>query len=976
SQEMAIDEKSTLRVVLEDQSVGLEEVVAVGYGTQKKASVVGAIVTTDAKSLSRSGSPSNLAQALTGKLAGVTTITSTGEPGNEDPRILIRAQGTWNNSEPLILVDGVERKMNDIDISEVENISVLKDASATAVFGVKGSEGVILITTKRGKIGKPQMTVDASVTMKMLSKTPGKLDSYDALMWRNAAIEHELPVLEANWLRVLPMEQINLYRGPNRDQLIPNTPYKYSEVFPNVDWAKEMVKPFATSNRVNFNVSGGTDFAKYFGSFSYTHEGDLINSGLNTGQPYKSQWAYDRLNFRTNLDFNITKTTTFLVNLSGYVGTKMDSYNISTSGDDDYWTPFYNQSPASFIPRWSDGRWGTTTVGLVPNALSGINNYGVEKHIRTQVSSDFALKQKLDFITKGLSLTGSLSYDTRFETTGGIWDRGYGSGNRYVDPNIIYMKPGETYEDYTYGTNRAIGQLDFDWVPLPVNYLAESFGSFNGDGLDYWGQSSPLPYRRLSYQVKMDWTRKFDKHDLALTALMNREEYASGSEFPRYREDWVGRATYNYDDRYLFEVNGAYNGSEKFARKNRFGFFPSIAAGWMISNEKFMKIDWLDKLKIRYSIGKVGNDNFSAARWAYQTIWSTGDYTLFGTPVTSNSPYLQYIESVIGNPDLKWEISQKQNVGLEVAVLKNMFNLNVEVYKDDRSGIFMSASQRSLPAFFGAAPVAANIGKTTSHGYEVELKFQKMINNVNYWSSISFTRAKDKVLYMEDAAGLPDYQKNQNFQIGQTRNHLSDGYIQNWDEIYSSVPSSTNNAQKLPGDIRIIDYNGDGVIDSYDSAPYGYPLRPQNTYNYSLGFDYKGWSVMLQFYGVNNVTRSVILAPLADGTYSTVYERQRDYWTPQNQDAAWKAPRFTNSTSDGTLSMYDGSYFRLKTAEIAYTIDNAWLKKLGANSLRVYLNGNNLWLWTAMPDDREDNSGVGTVYPMTKRINLGFSLNF
>lgn len=975
TQEIVVGSRRTLNVTLHEDVTSLDEVVVVGYGTQKKASLVGAIVSTNAEAISRSGNPTNLAQALTGQLPGVTTIMSTGEPGEDNPKILIRAQGTWNNSEPLVLVDGVERKMNDIDVSEVETISVLKDASATAVYGVKGSEGVILITTKRGKEGKPKLTVDANTTIKFISRVPSKLNSYDSFLWRNAAIERELAVLETNWGQITPYEQVLLFQpGPHRNQYIPNTPYKYSEVFPDVDWADEITKDLASSSRVNLNISGGTKFAKYFGSLSYTHEGDLMKSDLPNDQPYQPQWAYDRFNFRTNLDFNLTGSTIFSVNLSGYVGKKMDSFNLTDAA---FWEPFYNLAPSALIPRWDDGYWGYTTKGNITNPVSRLNNSGLEKNVRSQLTSDFTLRQDLDFITKGLSFTATLSYDTQFSSVGGVWDQSGAVKTRWVDPNIIYMDPiTESMSDYVHGTDRS----SLDWSPTPVWYYPESFGNISGTGQDYWGQSTKHPpYRRLFYQGKVDWIRSFGLHDVAVTGVMNREEYASGSEFGRFREDWIGRITYNYDTRYLFETNAAYNGSEKFTREYRFGFFPSLAVGWVISNERFMeKQTWLDNLKIRYSIGKVGNDNYTTLRWEYMDLWGLDGRTRFGQNFT-NSAYEQHIQTTIGNPDLKWENSTKQNLGFEVAVLKNMLSLNLELFKDDRSDIFMTGTQRtSVPAFFGALPVSANLGETTSKGYEIELKFRKEIGRELYlWTNLSRTHAKDKIVYMEDAELLPTYQKREGFQIGQIKSVLQHGYVDNWNEFYATTPAGSGNPQRLPGDVYVIDFNGDGVIDSYDNAPYAYPTRPQNTYNSTLGVDYKKWSLMLQFYGVNNVTRNMDrFTPLQDNLNSTVYTDQNDYWTKDNPNASWKAPRFNDATSNGTLQLYDGSYLRLKTAEVSYRANTEWLKSMGISAVRFYVNGNNLFLWSAMPDDREDNSAGYSAYPVTRRINIGMSVNF
>ena len=963
SREVAIGNQTNFSIALAESITTLEEVVVVGYGEQKKESVVGAIVQASGEDIKRSGGVVNIGQALTGQLPGVTVIQGTGEPGADDPRILIRAQGTWNNSNPLILVDGVERRMNDIDVNEIESISVLKDASATAVFGVKGAEGVILITTKRGVAGKPKFTIDANANVKFLSKTPDKLNSYDGFLYRNNSIEYELPVTEASWGRIEPMEMVNRYKQPQA----PGDEY----IFPDVDWAKEQLKDFALSHRVNMNVSGGTQTARYFASLSYTHDGDLLNSGLDNGKGYKTKNAYDRFNFRTNLDLDLTKTTTLSVNVAGYVGTKYGSPSQNS------WYAFYQAAPQTFPTRFPDGAWGYTPLYNIPNPLAVINNAGARYTTRTQVNTDFVLQQKLDFIVKGLSYRGLLAYDNLFYSTGGITDNG-GTLQRYIDPNIINMPPDGNEADYIFGTIRQAGVNDFDWVQLPITYAAEISGNSAGNLND--------AYRRLFYQNQLNYSRVFGKHDVGATVVMTREQFAEGSMFPRYREDWVGRITYAYDDRYLFETNGAYNGSEKFSKAYRFGFFPSVAVGWRVSNESFLKdVAWLDNLKFRYSLGKVGNDNFNAARWAYATQWALDDKTNFGTGMIA-SPYTQYKEAVIGNPDLQWETALKQNFGIEFAVLQNKIGLTADFFRDHRTNIFMSAGQRKISDYFGALPVSANLGETKSQGYEISLNLQNQYNGVHYWANASYTHAIDEVVFMEDPALLRDYQKLQSFQIGQTRTVTSQGFVDNWDEVYATTRWEAQNANKLPGDQRLIDFNGDGVINTFDGVPYSYPSRPQNTYNFSFGFDYKGFSVMAQFYGVYNVSRTYgwLLRPYTDGSEFVVFENNLDQWTPENTDASWPAQRTPRTYTQDNLYtgdrwLTDGSFMRLKTAEIAYTIDGQWLKNIGASSARVYVNGNNLFLWTKMMDDSEGgggNTSNGAGYPGYRRVNLGLTINF
>lgn len=946
TKEVPIGKRTDFKIELIESSVGLSEVVVVGYGAQKKQSVVGAISQVKSEDLQRASGVTNLGQALTGMLPGVTTTQITGMPGDDDPTILIRGQSTWNNAQPLILVDGIERRMNDVDMSEVESVSVLKDASATAVFGVKGAEGVILITTKRGQEGKAKFNFSSNVGFKLLAKMPEKLDSYSAYMYQNAGIERELPAKEDSWLYYTPMDIVNRYRY----RLSPSDEY----IYPDVDWTDAMTKDFGLSQRYNLNVNGGTKFVKYFGSLAYTKEGDILNSGDQTGLPYKSQYAYERYNYRTNLDFNITPSTVFSVNLAGYLGVKHGTY---VSSEYDLWRAFYFTPPGVFPVKHEDGTWGYTALNSqIGNPVKTLNASGAKKENTTQVNTDFILKQKLDFITPGLSAQLSLSYDNTLYSESGT--QGSTLLSKYIDPET-----GEVTYNPVKGTN------EYDYVLSPNYHHSEVVNV-----------SSTV--RRLFYQAQLNYSRRFGLHDLGVTALLNREEYASGSMFPRYREDWVGRITYNYDDRYLFETNGAYNGSEKFGKGYRFGFFPSLAVGWLLSNEEFINISWLDKLKFRYSIGKVGNDNFEATRWAYETQWSVDDnYTKFG-PWSESSPYKQYLESVVGNPDLQWETAIKQNLGVEIAVLKNMFSVNLDLFKDNRDKIFLSAGQRTVPDYFGASPVSANLGKTETKGLELEINFHHAhANGLSYWATYSFTHARDKVIYKEDPELLPDYQKSEGFQIDQTKTLINAGYITTWDDVYASVKGDVNNSYRLPGDMNIVDFNGDGIINDYDEAPYGYPSRPQNTYNIAAGVDYKGWSFSIQFYGVYNTTRSHNFQTTTGATTCPlVYDYLNDYWTPANPDAQWKAPRSGTESYLGSLSYFDGSYLRLKNVELSYTFNQGWVKRLGLESLKLIVGGNNLCFWSKLPEDREQSvyngGGTGTLYPNVKRVNIGLNVSF
>lgn len=945
-QEIAVKNSQSVFVRLSAATSSLDSVVVVGYGRQRKQSVVGAITQTTGAVLQRAGGVSTIGGALTGNVPGVITVQGSGTPGAEDPTIYIRGQSTWNNNgSPLILVDGIERPMSGVDVGSVESISVLKDASATAVFGVKGANGVILITTKRGVEGKAAINITANNTVKIPSRLPQKYDSYDALKIRNWAIERELALNPSSWVDYTPYAILDKYRNPANQQ--------EAEQYPNIDWQKETVKDFATSNNLNVNISGGSSFVKYYTALDLLHEGDILKVPDN-GKGYKPGFYYNRLNVRANLDFKLTNTTTLAANLSGLSGNKQDTWN---GFEYTWYQSIYALAPDIFYPRYSDGSWGYYPNDPVrgTNTLQTLANNGVRNTKTTQINTDFTLTQDLGMFVKNLNVKGTFALDNTFVSQGGIFDDG-SAILKYVD------RDGRVTYKNTSGTNQ------FDYV-LPLWSTRPDVMQNN------------LTYRRKFYQAQVNHSARFGKHNLTEMGLFQRTELATGSVFPRYREDWVFRATYNYANRYFAEFNGAYNGSEQFGPKYRFGFFPSAAIGWTLTNEKFMRnFHWLTNLKIRGSYGLVGDDNIGATRWGYSNQYSSGGQTRLGDQAFTLSPYVWYREAQIGNPELHWETTAKSNVGVDYSFLSGLLEGSVDVFRDNRYQILTQGNQRAVPAYFGNTPPAANLGKVEVKGFEVEVKFNKRFNkDLRLWSNLAATHAKDRIIYRDDPQLLDAYLKQAGFQIGQSRTQIRAGYYNTWDEVYGSNMVNQYDIQKLPGNFNLVDFNGDGVINGYDNVPYAYPSRPQNTYTGTLGFDYKRFSFFVQFYGVNNVTRELTQTSFA-GSLNAVY-KQGEYWTRDNPDAASPLPRWKSlNYSMGDFYYFDASYVRLKAAEIAYSFKPEWLKKRGIQSMRLYLNGNNLFLWSKMPDDREANIGAGTVsgqgaYPTLRRVNLGLNLS-
>lgn len=956
--EMKVGSDTTIDVSLIQDQTALDEVLIVGYGRQKRISVVASIAEVTGETLERAGGVSNIGSALTGAAPGVITTASTGMPGEEDPQIFIRGRSTWNNTSPLILVDGVERSMNSVEISSVESISVLKDASATAVYGVRGANGVILITTKRGRIGQAQIRARVNTTMKVPSQLPGKYDAYDALLIKNQAIENELSLSPESWNDYLPLGIIDKYRNP--------TSVAEAERYPNVDWADILFKDHTMSYNASLNVSGGTQSVRYFAAADFLSEGDLFKD-YDNGRGYDPGYGFNRLNVRANLDFDITPTTTFTVNLSGSHGVRKNPWGASGS-EYTMWDAAYSTAPDVFLPQYSDGSWGyyAPNEGKASNSVRNLAISGVQYRTTTVLNTNFAVDQKLDMVLEGLNFKGAIALDNSFsEGDRGINDLFNDSFQKWIDPETGLV----TYKQSFDSNNRFDFQEGVKW-------------SSTGGSVQNWAS-----YRRLFYQMQLNYVKSIGKHDITAMGLFNRNEHASGSQIPNYREDWVFRGTYGFAEKYLLEYNGAYNGSEKFSKDHRFAFFSSGGLGWVISNENFMKsFSFLDLLKVRGSYGEIGDDNISG-RFLYLTQWSYGGNSTLGLngEAAETSPYTWYNEAAVGNPDVHWEKVKKTNFGVDFGLFNGLINGKIDYFKDDRSDILISGNSRAIPSYYGTQAPVANLGRVENKGYEIELNINHTFKNgLNLWSNLNMTHSKDKVLYADDPDLLPAYQKQQGKQIGQAYSNVSHGYYNTWDEVYASTIHSTNDNQKLPGNFNIIDYNGDGVIDTYDNIPYGFSGNPQNTFNATLGFNWKGFGGFVQFYGVNNASRQVVLNSLTSQNH-VVYEVD-SYWSKDNINGASPVARWLSTPSgynDGTRYFYDGSYTRLKNAEISYTFDSnsSFAKGIGVSDIKFYVNGNNLYLWTKMPDDRESNfAGTGWAsqgaYPTAKRYNLGINVTF
>ncbi|WP_165453915.1 SusC/RagA family TonB-linked outer membrane protein [Hyunsoonleella flava] len=958
TKEVSVAGQTSVNVALEEDVEGLDEVVVIGYGVQKKESVVGAITQVKGEDLQElTMGITNVEEALQGNLPGVTTIQGSGVPGRNDVQIFIRGQATWNGSgQPLILVDGAPRDIDNIDFNDIEKISVLKDASATAVFGVQGANGVVLITTKRGQKGKAQLSLQANTTVKVVSKLPEKLDAYSAILEANSSVLRELAQDEASWGFYRPLAIAERFRNPANEQ--------ESFIYPNVDWRETLLKDFAQDYRVNLSVRGGGDNAKYFASLAYQKTSDIFDGkSFDNGKGYESEFSYDRFNFRSNIDFNITKSTELSVNLGGFYGIQQTPGNLNLVTN-----AIYELAPNAYIPVFPDGFYGrdNNDVFANTNPIVTLTNTGYSTTNTFQINTDFILKQNLDFITDGLRVQGRLSLDNRSQSRQQLQDPGADG-----QENVRYRIYNEFFEERIESPD---GVNDFDFVPFPWTLGAANI------------QDGTIR-RNFLYDFSVNYSKTFaDKHTVTGLALVRRQERGTGNGFLTYREDWVGRVTYDYDKRYFLDISGAYNGSEKYGPGFRFDLFPAMAAGWTVSNEAFMSdIDWVNLLKIRGSYGEIGDDQ-GGRRFEYQATWNIGGGA-FINPNASNqrAPYVFYSEANVGNPNLQWETAIKYNIGAEIGLFKNSITAEVDFFGEDRSNILIPSTQRAVPEWFGASPPAFNRGQVEVRGYEIVLGANHTFGNgINIFGNFNFTQAKDVVIDREDPELRPFYQKAAGYTIGQPRSAIPGGILGSLDDLYSSTPRVNGQGNIRTGYYNLVDYDGDGVYNgAFDNVPFGFPVRPQRNWAATIGAKYKGLRLSVQFYGTQNTNRNYTSRTFSNQT-DTFFAHELGYWTKDNPTGTRTQPtfNFNQGASDPRRSFWDGSLTRLRAIALNYSIPKKTCEKLGVKAISVFANGNNLFLWTDLPDDREFNSSQTADssfrgdYPTMARFNFGLNLDF
>lgn len=950
TQEVKVAGKTTLDITLREDTEMLEEVVVVGYGAQKKESVIGAISQVTSKDLLSTPS-ANISQAISGKITGVITSQTSGAPGADDAQIYIRGRATFaGDAQPLVLVDGVERSFSQIAPDDIETISVLKDASATAVYGVRGANGVMLITTKRGKEQKPVVSLTANWQIQSPTRKDTYLDSYQSVMLLEEALANDgLP-------SQFSADDIEMYRRSVAGELSGRD----AMLYPNVDWYDQVLSNTAPAQRYNVSVTGGTKRMRYYASGEFYDQKSIVKNLSNDQFGNTSSPGFRRYSFRANTDFFLTTDLTFSVNF----GTRFEERRGPNTNDSDpnYSEIFYelNHTPGWLFPVSYSIPNGESTRTLYAgtsqyqnNIVARLTEAGYYKSTNVVNETNFIVDYKMDWLTEGLSVKGMLSFDY------------------------------ENLHRNNYTRNFATYELNDD-----ANYESlTAYNKFNTDTELTHGSEFTSIYK-LYMEAQVNYARKFGKHDVTAMALYMQNDYRSKADLAKRYQGLVGRVTYAWDDRYLAEFNAGYNGSENFMKGKRFGFFPAFSIGWRLSNEPFMQkySDWLNNLKIRASYGQVGNDVYQVngvqQRFLYEQKWSqiTNDY-YFGTTGQTGIYDAQY-----PNYGVTWERAHKYNVGIEFGFFNGMLTGNVDVFYEKRNDILTTYLTR--PEWVGVVMAAANLGKTKNQGYEIELKHSNHIgSDFHYTIGFNFSHARNEILSMDEPSIKTDYRKREGHPINQYFGLICDGYVTQADLDSGNLPVSRFSSDVKVGDLKYRDMNQDGFIDDRDETFIGYSDIPENMYALNLSANYKNWGFSVMFQGVDHVSRyydaEAMFAFINGGK---VKEHHLERWNPAESEAYnlahAKYPLLhyndygDHNQRQNSYFLKNGAFLRLKNIELSYTLPERWSHKVGMSDCRLYINANNLVTWDHLDGLTDPESNGSNRFPIMKTVNFGVNIKF
>ena len=1002
--ERTVGENSTINVRLKETSGTLNDVVVIGFGVQKKVNLTGAVASIDGASLI-DAPVSNITNALIGNATGISGVQTSGEPGHNSTNIYIRGISTFNTAgaSPLVVIDGIEQpaeqpmaQLDAMDANEIQSVSILKDAASTAVYGIRGANGVIVVTTKKGVKGKQSVSVATNFGTSAAANLLQTVNSYQYGIMNNEAINHQRNQLGDNSNNSLLFSDEELWKFKNNRDYTPEevdamlltdaqkTKLKASPAlwYGSEDFMKQELGGNGNQAQLNTNIRGGTDKVTYFTSLGYFYQGSIMGNtsfgGANTGS------TYNRFNYRSNMDFHPVPNLDISISMAGQFGiTSGSQANTSVTNDWSRYKAIWGSleealpflAPAimdgHLVSNWA-GTAGTSTnplglkIGIAKNPLYPLLTSGQGIIYNTLLTNTIKIVHRMNYMIQGLTFRGSISYDDNFNKiiTHNPSIPNYSVTRDAIDPNIFDYYGGVKYPDN-------------------LNVNAGSSG-----------------WNKTYIDMGFDYLKSFGKHRITALLLGKGSVYNMPSDTyhtPSGIMGLVGRITENYKQRYMGEIDLGYNGTEQFAADHRFGFFPAVSAGWLISSEKFFpQTKWIDYLKIKGSFGIVGSDNLGGRRYLYQPTaylqgYSSNAYypgISNGSAINTRNTGAGTVESFVGNPDVTWETAKKTNIGLESNLFNNRIVFGTDVFFDRRDHILTTLGNSPSTLGIAAANLPpANVGIVTNQGYEVSLAWNDNFKALSYSIKGNLSYTHNKIIYKAEAPNPYQWMNTTGFSIGQYYGLKSDGFFNTPQELATRPFNSfTNNIASL-GDIRYKDINGDGVIDNQDVVPIGYANLPQYAYNFNFKFNYKGLEFSILLNGTLNGSYYLNSINYTGFLYKFEYD---DRWTPEKAANGTKIlyPRLQIGSTTGNFNVSDfwlksNNFLKIKNMALGYTFSTQKLRKagIGISSIRIYGNANNIFTFKNQlskygvdPETTDQSSGY--IFPLTKSYVFGATVLF
>lgn len=941
---------ATLDVQLQPDANGLDEVVVVGYGQAKRITLTGAVSAINGKELQKVP-VSSVQNTLAGKLPGFFSQQRSGQPGKDASDFFIRGVSSLNGdgNKPLIIVDDVEytyEQLSQININEIESISILKDASTTAIYGIKGANGVLVVKTRRGEDGRPRINVRVESGLQMPVRTPNFLGSYQTAQLVNEAYAND------GMQPLFTDADLEHFRTGD-------DPYGH----PDVNWYDEIFKSTAQQSNANVDVSGGTDRLKYFVSVGYFMQNGLVKDFGSANTDVNSNYLYRRFNYRSNIDFQVTNNLSMRLDVTSRFMNINEPYNLNATGQIYSWEEMHPYSAPVINPN---GSWAYLydTSARRPTLNARLANQGYRRTRRNDNNLLYSANWKMDFITKGLSSNIRVAYSTIDENWRSAWrsefptyhfnSDGQGGGYYNINPDHVYTNGSYAI---TAGTNTA--------------------------------------RKDLNLQAFLNYARVFNEdHDVSGMLLFNRESTTNENVGQKVPEKFMGmtlKLGYKYKNKYLVDFNAAYNGSDRFSAGHRYGIFPAIGAGWVISEEEWFRKVFeksVDHLKIRSSFGIVGSDVAMGDRYLYNQIYEVGDTYYFGDRAMN---WQGYREGALGNDNVTWEKARKFDIGIDLN-LWNSVSLTIDYFYDHRYDQLVYRGD--IPQLIGIGTSPVNVAKTMNRGFDGQIGYRKSWGDWSFNTNFVFSYAQNRILYQQEAMQRFPWLTKTGRPINQPFGYTWDGFYTP-DEI-AAIAAGADNAPAIPvsetpvqaGDLKYKDLNDDGVIDDYDKQAIGKPNLPNTTLGWTIGGSWKGLTLSILFQGSFNYSFSVVgtgIEPFKSQFQPLHLQR----WTEErfNNGEEINFPRLTsNPTTVNAAEAYmsdfwlvDAWYIRLKTIDLSYDLPRKILPKF-LDSARIYMNAYNLFTWTSYDKYQQDpeisTNTAGDAYMNQRVLNFGVALGF